>query len=288
MKDFYILIIKNLVNVNKMKVVFILNLFLSITLTAFSQSAIDGFLKGKNTLDIAISGSYQTADDYFGNAGKFKYNRDLYIFNAFAEYGITDKLDVIATLPFIGDKLQDGGLYAKYKVTDFSFAKQKLSIIPALGLTAPLSNYKTQSGAAIGQRATQFHGHLVLQTTLPAGFYWQVQGAYHYALNPVPSSYTFSSKLMYTYKKLYLDFWYEYQKGLGTNTYPTSGVDFRTLTVDYEKIGGVIFYNLAKNWGVFVNGSYIMDGLDTFQSTTISVGFTKKIVFNSKLEQSKE
>lgn len=256
--------------------------------TNFSQSAIDGFLKGKNVLDIAVSASYQTADEYFGNAGRFIYRRDLVIINAFAEYGITEKLDVIATLPFIGDKLQDGGLYFKYKLADLSLKNQKLSIIPAVGMTTPLSNYATQSGQAIGQQATQIHGHLVLQTTLPAGFFWQVQGAYHFALDPVPSSYTFSSKLMFNRNKIYADFWYEYQKGLGTNTYPSAGVDFRTLTVDYQRIGGVLFYKLKNNWGTFINGSYIFTGLDTFLATTFSVGMTKKLEFKKKINPKAE
>lgn len=247
-----------------------------------AQGTIDGFLKGKNTLDLALSGSYQTATEYFGNAGKFNYERKLVMVGVFAEYGISEKLDVVATIPFIADKLQDGGLYAKYKMAELSVFGQKLSIIPAAGVTSPLSRYVTQSGQAIGQQATQFHGHIVFQTTLPAGFYWQIQGAYHHALNPVPSSYTLSSKLMYTFKKLYVDFWYEYQKGLGSITYPMSGVDFRTLTVDYQRIGGVVFTNVGKNWGVFLNASYVLDGLDTFQSTTLSAGLTKKIIFHSK------
>jgi hypothetical protein len=257
----------------------ITSLFVS---SALTQSAIDGFMKGKDVLDIAVSGSYQSAKTYLGGTGELGIRRDLVILNAFAEYGVGEKFDVIATIPLINGKLQDGGFYGKYKLADLSIQNQKLSIIPALGLTAPLSNYKTQASTAIGQRATQFHGHLVLQTTLPVGFFWQVQGAYHYALNPVPSSYTFSSKLMFNKNKIYADVWYEYQKGLGTNTYPSAGVDFRTLTVDYQRIGGVLFYKLKNNWGTFINGSYVLTGLDTFLATTISLGATKKIQFKTK------
>ncbi len=259
-------------------------IFLQVTFfvpVIFSQGPIDGFLKGKNVLDMAVSGGYQNATEYFGNAGKFDYKRQLPVFSIFGEYGITNKFDVIATLPIIGSKLQDGALYLKYNLYDLGIGNQKISIIPAAGFSTPLSNYDTQTGLAIGQQATQFHGHLVLQTTLPAGFFWQVQGAYHYALDPVPSSYTFSSKIMYNRSKMYVDFWYEYQKGLGTNTYPTAGVDFRTLTVDYQKVGGVLFYKLENNWGMFINGSYIFAGLDTFLATTVSVGCTKKLEFKS-------
>lgn len=260
-----------------------ISLLISIVLSAslFSQSAIDGFLKGKNILDMAVSGSYQTAKTYIGGTGELAIPRNLAIVNAFAEYGLTEKLDVIATLPVINGKLQDGGFYGKYKLVDFSIKNQTISILPAIGVSAPLSKYVTQASAAIGQRATQLHGHLVLQTTLPAGFFWQVQGAYHYALDPVPSSYTFSSKLMFNKTKIYADFWYEYQKGLGENTYPMPKVDFRTLTVDYQRIGGVLFYKLQNNWGVFLNGSYVFSGLDTFLATTLSIGFTKKIMFKS-------
>lgn len=250
-----------------------------------AQSAIDGFMKGRKTLDLALSGAFQTADEYIGANGRFDYKRDLSIFNIFGEYGINDKWDVVATLPVINGQLQDAAAYSKYKWTELALSSQKLSVLSALGFSTPLSNYETQSGQAIGQRATQFHGHIVLQTTLPAGFYWQIQGAYHHTLAPVPSSYTLSSKLMYTKNKFYFDLWYEYQKGLGSITYTNSSVDFRTLTVDYQKIGGVVFYNLKKNWGCFVNASYIFTGLDTNLASTLSLGVTKKLRFSDKKPQ---
>ena len=256
-------------------------LAVSISFLGVSQSAIDGFLKGKNTLDLAGSASCQSASTYRGGTGDLAISRDFFILNAFGEYGVSDKFDVIATVPFINSSFQDASAYGKYQIASVKIKNQKLTILPALGFSIPLTNYQVQGASAIGQRATQFHGHLVAQVTLPHGFYWQAQGAYHYALDPVPSSYKFSSKLMYTKNKLYMDFWYEYQKGLGTNTYPGTS-DFRTLTVDYQRVGGVVFYNLKNNWGTFINASYIFEGLDTFLATTVSLGVTKKLHFSGK------
>ncbi len=254
----------------------IILLFITTIITA--QGPLDGYFKGRKVLDLAVSGGVQTANMYFKADGPFNYSRTLPMASVFAELGITDRLDVIATLPFINDKLQDIGLYAKVKMIDARLFSRPLTIAPGIGFSAPVSNYNTEIKNAIGQRATQFHGHLIAQTTLFGNVSLQIQGTYHYALDPVPSSITASSKLIYSKNSWYLDCWYEYQQGQGEITFggPIPYSSFREFTVDYNRIGGVIYKGLDNNWGIFVNASTILNGLDTFNTTTVMGGFVKK------------
>ncbi len=247
-----------------------------------AQGPLDGYFKGERVLDVVLSGGFQTANNYIGGSQQnFNFSRTLGMAGLFAEYGVNNRFDLVTSIPFIGDKFQDAGFYAKYKLVDGRISGRPFVIVPGIGFSTPISNYNTESTSAIGQAATQFHGHLIFQTTLFGNFSLQAQGAYHYALDPVPSAATVSGKLIYTKDNWYLDAWYEYQQGQGEFSYPLSGdaTSFRQLTVNHHKVGGVIYKGLKNNWGMFVNGSYVIDGLNTFNMAVVMVGFNKKINF---------
>ena len=254
-----------------------------------SQGALDGYFKGKNILDLAVSAGFQTANSYTGAKGDLPFERTLPMASIFAEYGVNDKFDVILTLPYINNKFQDLGAYAKVKMLDKQIAGRNFTLASGLGFSTPASKYETEILNAIGQRATQFHGHLIAQSNLSSHFTFQVQGAYHYALDPVPSSITASGKLIFTHKKWYLDAWYEYQKGQGDISYQGTVpfTSFRQFFVDYQRVGGVVYKGLENNWGVFVNASTIFEGMNTFNTTTVMVGFVKKFDFSKKIESKK-
>lgn len=255
------------------------------TFLVFSQGLVDGFFKGKGKLDMAFSAMYQTSDKYFAGTKKINYERDLLSISAFGEYGITEKWDVILNIPVINFKLQDGAVFTKYHLVDVKLFGNQFSVIPAVGLTTPLSNYNTESGQAIGQRATQIMPRLVLQQKLPAGMFIQVQGGYNYALNPVVSSVPFSAKLGMSFGddyQYYFDVWYDYQQGIGDIDYLGNKPynSFREFVVSYNRIGGVFFYQINKKIGAFINGSYIINGRNIGQAIGLGTGLVYKFNIN--------
>jgi hypothetical protein len=258
----------------------IILVFLSLNLTA--QSVFDGFFKGKNKLDAAYSIGFQSSKYYYPAVTKFKYERQLFMMGLFGEYGVTDKFDVILNVPFIASNLQDGGIFLKYKL--FNFLNEKLAIIPAAGYSLALSNYNTESKFSIGQQATTVHSRLIAQAQLPFGFYLQGQVGYLYNFKPVPSAVVASAKLCWSYGKWYVDTWFEMQKGQGDITFqgPKPVPSFRYLKVDYNRVGGVIYRQLSDKWGVFVNASQILSGVDTFDTFSLNTGFVKKFNFGIK------
>lgn len=254
----------------------IITTFLAVILfriLGFSQGNVDGFFKGKNVCDVALSGAYQHSDKYVrGESTVINYTRDLTVFNLFAEYGITDKFDAFVNIPFINGSFQDMSIFAKYKVASI----KNLDIIPAAGVSFPLSNYTTQSGQAIGQRATIIQPKLVLQWKYK-GYFIQAQGGYNYALDPVPSSVPASVKVGWGGAKIYTDLWFDYQYGIGGEDYFSNSVDFRELGVSYQKVGGVFFYSFTPKIGAFVNYSYIFAGRNTGLAYTFGAGIVYKI-----------
>lgn len=255
---------------------FILIPFVLISSLVQGQGAVDGYFKGKNVCDIAFSGAYQHSDKYVRGdmSDIIDYTRKLVIMNLFAEYGISDKFDVIATIPFINGKFQDMGIYAKYRLLHFN--QTNLSVIPALGISFPMSNYQTQTGQAIGQRATVVQPKLVIQWQ-KEGFFVQAQGGYNLALDPAASSVPASVKFGWAGNNMYTDIWFDYQYGIGGTNYTSSVIDFRTLGVSHQRIGGVFYYAFKPKFGAFLNGAYVLSGRNTGLGSTVGAGVVVKL-----------
>ena len=249
--------------------------------STLAQGPVDGYFKGKGNLDLAFSAAYQQSDIFFMGDVETSYPRKLTSLSLFGEYGITKNLDVIGNIPVINGALQDLGFYIKYGLPLKTNGKDfPLSVIPAVGISSPITKYPTQTGQAIGQRATQIQPKLVLQLNTGFGLFIQAQGAYNYVVEPVPSSIPVSAKIGYSTGKLYTDIWFDYQKGLGTVDWTGgSGQDFRTLNVSYQKVGGVIYYGLKPRVGIFVNGSYILTGRNIGKAFSVGAGFVYKFDF---------
>ncbi len=260
-------------------IVFTLILFVSPFIGA--QGLIDGFFKGKGNLDLAFSANYQRSTEYFAGYNKIKYERNILSISAFGEYGVTNRWDVIANIPVINGKFQDGAVFTKYELIQAKIKGKKLSVIPAVGVSFPLSNYNTESGQAIGQRATVIAPKLVVQQELPKGMFIQAQSGYNYAIDPVVSSIPFSIKWGASFGKdysFYTDLWYDHQTGLGDKDYkgdiPLGS--FRELVVSYNRVGGVFFKQFNK-LGAFVNYSYTINGRNTGQAIGVGMGIVVKL-----------
>ena len=96
-------------------------LFLITLLFSYGQGRVDGFFKGKGNLDFVIGGGFENNRNYFAGTNKIALGRDIVIANTFIAYGITNRLDVNFSLPFISvngntSGFQDASLFFKYKL----------------------------------------------------------------------------------------------------------------------------------------------------------------------------
>lgn len=246
---------------------------------SFSQGPVDGFFKGRGNIDLALSGAYQHSEKFYAGFNTITYPRSLASVSLFGEYGVLNNFDVIANIPLINGQFQDASFFVKYGLPfDVCDVDSPFRIIPAVGVSFPLTNYETQAGDAIGQRATQIQPKLVLQYQMKLGFFIQAQGGYNYSFSPVPSSIPISGKIGFSQKKVYTDIWFDYQKGLGDIEWiGGASQDFRTLYVSYSKIGGVFYYTVKPKFGLFLNGSYVLSGINLGKSFSMGAGLVYKI-----------
>ena len=265
-------------------------LFVLPVLFSYGQGRVDGFFKGKGNLDFVVSGGYENNKNYFAGKNKIALGREIVIANTFIAYGITDRLDVNFSLPYImvntnTKGLQDASLFLKYKL--FRINKERFARCPswlngdmaiAGGVSSNFTDYQTEGGNAIGQQAKTIDLRPVLQMYFPQGVFATLQAGYTYKINPVPNSLSPAIKVGVANSKLYADVWYEYQYSFGGLDYQgtPSPSSFRELGVNFHKIGTTVYAPIKNKFGIFAGASYIISGRNTSQGLGVNAGIVLK------------
>lgn len=248
-----------------------------------SQGRVDGFYKGKGNLDFAVGGGCERNPSYYAGTDKIVLTRDIVIGSAFVAYGITSKLDVNLSLPYIDVNgrekgLQDLSVSLKHKLLE----DKGWTISLAGGFSSNLTDYQIGGGSALGQQAKIIDGRVVIHYLLEKGFFTTLQGGYSYKIEPVPHSIPFAIKVGVAKPKYYIDAWYEFQYGIGGFDYrgdppPPS---FRELGVSYHKIGATIYKPIKDFLGIYGGGSYVLSGRNVSQGIGVNLGVVLK--YNKK------
>ena len=124
---------------------------------SYAQTDLDGIMMNKNQLCNGLMYNYNSWDYYW--EGTFKRNNQnlgtvstqsvMYG----ANYGITGRLNVMISAPYVWTKstagtlhssrgIQDVSLFVKWKPVLYSFGKNKISLIVVGGFSTPLTNYQ--------------------------------------------------------------------------------------------------------------------------------------------------
>lgn len=270
----------------------VLILFLCST-CLYSQPAVDGFMRGKSNLDLAVGVTYESYGQYFSSLNKTRaISRTSTTGSLYASYGITDWLDVQVNAPYIYTKtnfsgFQDFSSYLKIKALDLVFKDvKKINLLVTVGGSFPMTDYKTENQFSIGQQATAFDGRLVAQYKSENGFFAMVQGGYTYRADPVPSGIPLALKVGIARQAYYLDFWYDQQFTSEGNDYDEYRMDprftFRSFGVSYGKLGITYYKPLFGNGGVSATVSYVLWGRNVGQSFGISLGYVQRFKLHSE------
>lgn len=284
-----------------MRIVFVLLINFIWYVNTIGQGPIDGFMKGEGNLDGAIGFTVQQSNNYYGASNKaFDLNYQANLLGFFAQYGLTDYMDAVVSLPFIfgssENKFQDMGIFLKarplhYKTkTHFEF-----SALLSAGYTFPASDYKPDITGALGQRAQSFPLRGILQTKLPNGFFINGTATYSFRrdqLSPkvseetieglteeqlVPSNFmTNMLRIGLATKKHFVEIFIERQTTFGgVNFLEDQAIPPQLYGVDFTKIGGTYYYDVRTN-GIAVNAAYILNGRNIGNIISIGVSFIFK------------
>ncbi len=287
-------------NVTKMLRIFFYCLFPCVVA---AQGPLDGYLKGKGVLDLAPSFSLNTASKFYGAGGQaydvgYKGN----LLGLFAEYGVTERLDLVATAAYVFTStqsgLQDGSLLVKYRPYYGKVGqKGKLGVLLGTGASFPLSDYKPLATGALGQKALIVPTRLIVQWETGLGVFVNLTGGHNWRLDrlqaediatiqlqrpdyqPIePQNFTTALvKIGLPTAHYYFDAWVEWQHTAGGTDFAPGVVDLpQSYGVSYTQTGGTIYFSDTGKNGFYLSGGYILRGRNTSQTFRATVGMVLK------------
>lgn len=287
-----------------------MRLFILLTLLSFggilySQGPIDGYLKSKGEADIAIGISSSGADIFLGGDGtEFDQPFSGQLISAFGIYGVNDKLNVILSIPYVitnsTSGFQDGGLFVKGLLKRWKFGENQeksFDFLGSFGVSVPLSQYEVVAAGAIGQRAQVLQPRLVGQYNQP-GFFASTVLGFNYRFDELdrnmleeiqrtrpayqpeqPKDYvTGLFRIGFPSERFYADVWVEVQRTLGGSDFTPNVEELvQSYRVDYQQIGGTVFYSEGPKWGFAASGALFLGGENTSELWRLSGTLIYKI-----------
>lgn len=278
--------------------IFGLVFILLMTCLCNAQGRVDGFFKGKGNLDIALGTNFEANSKYYAGTNLIGLKRNILSASAFFAYGITKKLDVNLSIPFVNVNrveagIQDPALFLKYHLFSVSFSQEKedgvrtdgptVNVLIAGGFSSNITDYQTGGGSALGQQAKTIDIRPVVHINFSDGIFATVQAGYNYKFNPVPHAIPFAAKIGMAKANWYADIWYDGQHGIGGFDYqgtPTPP-SFRELGVSYHKIGGTFYKPINQKLGWFAGLSYNLAGRNFSKGVGGNIG----LVYKPKLKK---
>ncbi len=260
-----------------------LSIIFFLTLTAaFSQGKIDGFYKTQHTGSVVLGVGFEDPKKYLAGNDKLDLSRSLYYVNLYSDYGITDNLNVAASLPFLSSNkesnFQDVSFMLKYKAFQTNFENGSLELSFAAGFSTPVTNYQLGGLNDIGQQATIFETRAMAHYKFNSGWFATLQSGYSIKLQETPNSIPATLKIGKATTNLYFDLYYDYQHSFGGIDYlgTSKPQNFKEFGVDFHKIGGSVYKPISEKFGAYVALSYIVGGRNTFVGAAYGTG----IVYN--------
>ncbi len=235
-----------------------------------------------------------------------------------ATYGVNDKINIIAALPYVWTEasggtlhpmegIQDLSLGVKYKFYSKEFASAKLKGFGAFTYSRPMSNYTPDFlPLSIGLASQNLSYRVTGNYAMNMGIYFNVSAAYTWRSNVEldrPSYYTDGNLYLTNEVKMpnvfdYIvnvgyhkgpfqgDINYVQQKTLGGGDIRRQDMPFVSNKMNYSKFGSFIMYYVAKPKGLALRAGTMttLAGRNVGQSTSFMGGLLYTIRFASQPE----
>jgi hypothetical protein len=297
-------------------------LLLTVAFAGFlrGQTVDDGIIIPRHTLFTGDTWTYDTWNHYWeghlyrtnGNLGTVTTQSN----NWYADYGITNRLDFIANVPYVWTNASQGVLRGMEGFQDVTLAgkfvflkrpftsKGSLSAIAVASGTIPLTNYEPSfeplsignHSKTISARTTLFwQSDSVWAATASAAYTWRSNIAldqqYYYTDNqfyltnqvvmPQVFNYNVNYGYMHRGRMLFVD--WSQQRTQGGGDIRRQDMPFPSNMVNYSKVGLTTMYPLPIHFlhdlGVQFNFGYIVDGRNIGRSMTFTTGLLYTVHF---------
>ena len=284
-------------------------LILSFT-TLRAQTLTDGLMMPKNNFCTGFMYTHDSWTEYWegelkrenGNIGRVTTQSLMW----FGNYGITDKINVMAMVPYIKTKasqgtlagmegIQDLSLGVKYNFFVKEFEKSTFKTFAAVNFSTPLSDYTPDYfPLAIGTHTTNIMYRLNAFYKMQPGLFANASAGYTWRSNTtldrpsyydgtdfflsdeveMPNVFDYFVSIGYLRNGLQLELNYSQQNTLGGGDIRRQDMPFVSNRMNFQKVGFLAMYYLPKPKNFAVRGSvqYTVAGRNVGQSTTFLGG----------------
>lgn len=277
---------------------------------AFSQTLTDGLMMPKGAFCTGFMYTHDQWEDYWegelkrdnGNIGKITTQSLMW----FGNYGITDKINVIAVVPYITTKASQGTLHGMEGLQDLSigvkynffrkdFEKSSFRTFGVFNFSTPLSDYSPDFyPLSLGTATTNLAYRLTAYYRIQQGWFINGSGAYTWRSNTtldregyyngdeyilsdevkMPNTFDIFMSLGYLKGPLQVELQYIQMNTLGGADITRQGMPFVSNRMNFIKTGALVMYYppFIKNLAVRGATTVTLDGRNVGKSTTFLVG----------------
>ncbi|HEY8936384.1 MAG TPA: hypothetical protein VIM65_14220 [Cyclobacteriaceae bacterium] len=296
----------------------IIPLFLLACGALHAQTITDGLMMPKKTFCTGFMYGHDKWTDYWQGTRK-RDNESIGSFTSksvtwMGTYGVTKKLNVIAMLPYIDNKLSAGTLHGQRGLQDITVAVKynlfnariidstDFKAFAGLAYSMPVTNYVVDFlPLSLGSGTKRLAWRINLNYSFKKNWYANVSSAYTWRSNVTldRDSYTTSGHLYsgsevwmpnvadlfatigYHKQALQLEASYSLQKTLGGDDIFRQDMPFVSNQMNFSKVGALVMYYLPypKYLAVRATASYTIAGRNVGQTTSIMGGLMYTIFF---------
>lgn len=254
------------------------------------QDIIDGFTRGAGNTDIAVSLMSESYDRFWVGQEEMDLPPPLGTIgttsiNIFLAHGITDDVDLIASLPYISSSAdgdgsgppdqadyQDGSLFLKWRPWHQEIGESaSFDLTTAVGVRGPLTDYVVNAPVAIGHGSTNVELRGIGLFRLQSGPFASVTLGYSRRDGIVPDAAIAGLRLGYTTEKIFAEGWLFSENSQGGTTIG-EGIPFQSNGVDYMRAGVKAAYSVTDWLGISAGGWTTLDGKNVGKATGFGGG----------------
>jgi hypothetical protein len=285
--------------------------FLSLTVPASSQTVDDGIMVAKHSLVTGDVYGRERWDHYWegalkrvnGNIGTVTTQTNIW----FGIYGVTDRLNVIAMVPYIWTEASQGVLHGSRGLQDLSvaakwnFLERTSTRVGALRTFAvvsgglPLSDYNIELlPLSIGTRSSRLSGRVTANLLTGSGWYVNGSTAYTWRSNTtldrpyfftdnqfvmsdevdMPNVFDYVVNVGFLKNGLNTNFAFSQQRTLGGGDIRRQDMPFPSNRMNFIKVGGMVMYPVPKleTLAFQLSYAYTATGRNVGQANAFTIG----------------
>lgn len=294
-----------------MKYTFTFLLLFSLVMRGYSQTLTDGLMMTKGNLCTGFMYSHDKWKNYWegelerdnGNIGEITTQAFMW----YGVYGITDKINVMASVPYVKTEASQGTLHSmaglqdlsigvKYNFLKTEFANSSvLKSFGVLNFSTPLSDYSPDFfPLSLGTSTTNISYRLTAFYKLQQGWFANLSGAYTWRSNTtldrsgyydggeyvfsdevkMPNTFDVFGTIGYLKGPIQAELQYIQNNTLGGKDITRQGMPFVSNRMNFIKAGALIMYYppFVKNLAVRGSSMVTLDGRNVGKSTTFMFG----------------